>query len=114
MAAFEQFLNDKYLSAIHSPLLSTYLPGPASERDKFELAAMNDSPTLLDFVGSTPAPVTRVLVEFSSVIYGTKQLAFATSWKGPSEQSFLLLFSWWAVCLYGSVFIRCVFFDFVD
>jgi hypothetical protein len=111
MAAFEQFLNDKYLSAIHSPLLSTYLPGPASERDKFELTAMNDNPTLLDFVGSTPAPVTRVLVEFSSVIYGTKQLVFAASWKGPSEQSFLLLFSWWAVCLYGSVFIRCVFFN---
>jgi hypothetical protein len=114
MAAFEQFLNDKYLSAIHSPLLSTYLPGPAGERDKFELAAMNDNPTLLDFVGSTPAPVTRVLVEFSSVIYGTKQLAFAASWKGPSEQSFLLLFSWWAVCLYGSVFIRCVSFNFVN
>ena len=108
MAAFEQFINDKYLSALHSPLLSSYLPGSA-EMDKFELSSMNDNPTLLDFVGNTPAPVTKVLVSYASVIYGFKQLAFAASWKGPSEQSFLLLFTWWAVCLYGAPFLRYVF-----
>lgn len=104
MAAFEQFLNDKYLSALHSPLISSYLPGSTS-MDKFELATMSDN-TLLDFLASTPPPVTKLLVEYSSIIYGIKQLAFAASWKGPSEQSFLLLFAWWAVCLYGSILLR--------
>lgn len=107
MAAFEQFLNDKYLSALHSPLLSSYMPTSASsDRDKFELASMSEAPTLLDFVGNTPAPVTKVLVDFSPAISSFKRLLYAASWKGPSEESFLLLFVWWATCLYGSLFIR--------
>jgi hypothetical protein len=107
MAAFEQFLNDKYLSALHSPLLSSYMPALASsDRDKFELASMSDAPTLLDFVGSTPAPVTKLLVDFSPTILGLKRVVYAASWQGPSEDSFLLLFTWLAACLYGDLFIR--------
>lgn len=110
MAAFEQYLNDKYLSALHSPILSSYMPAmPTSstyDGDKIELASLSNAPTLLDFVNSTPAPVVKVLVDFYDVIVVLRGFAFALSWKGPTEQSFLLLFTWWALCLYGSVFLR--------
>ncbi|PVF92128.1 hypothetical protein CPB86DRAFT_830204 [Serendipita vermifera] len=106
MAAFEQFLNDKYLSALHSPILSSYLPASASERDKFELSPMSDTATLLDFVSSTPAPVTKVLVVFASPISMIRSTLSAASWKSSAEQSFLLLFGWCAVCLYGDLFLR--------
>jgi hypothetical protein len=106
MAAFEQFLNDKYLSALHSPILSSYMPASTSDRDKIELSPMSDTTTLLDFVSSTPAPVTKVLVEFASSISIVKWTLSAASWKSPAEQSFLLLFGWCAVCLYGDLFLR--------
>lgn len=110
MAAFEQYLNDKYLSALHSPILSSYMPSsPASgpnDRDRIELASLSNAPTLLDFVANTPAPVTKFLVDFYGVISVIRGLAFAVSWKAPTQRSFLLLFSWWALCLYGSFFLR--------
>ncbi|KAG8844212.1 hypothetical protein FRB91_000190 [Serendipita sp. 411] len=106
MAAFEQYISDKYLSALHSPLLSSYLPASSNERDRFELSAMSDSVTLLDFVSATPAPVTKVLVDFAPTIDVIKRLAVAASWKGPPSESFLFLFAWWSVCLYGGLFIR--------
>lgn len=107
MAAFEQYLNDKYLSALHSPLLSPYMQASSSaERDKFELAALRDVPTLLDFVASVPAPVTKVLVEFAYPIRLLNRFAFAASWKSSAEQSFLVLFAWVSICLYGGFFVR--------
>ncbi|CCA67195.1 hypothetical protein PIIN_01027 [Serendipita indica DSM 11827] len=80
----------------------------SAERDKFELAALRDVPTLLDFVASVPAPVTKVLVEFAYPIRLLNRFAFAASWKSSAEQSFLVLFAWVSICLYGGFFVRYV------
>lgn len=106
MSALEH-LTDKYFQALHSPL-SSYMPH-STERDKFELASMSDTPTLLDFVSNTPSPVTNLLVDYHGVILKLKRFAFAASWTGPTDESFLLLFAWWAACLYGEIAVRYVF-----
>ncbi|KAG8941939.1 hypothetical protein FRC03_003848, partial [Tulasnella sp. 419] len=63
--------------------------------------------SLYDFVTSTPAPVTRLLVELSPLISHIRWIAQVVSWNsGSSSESWLFLGVWWGLCLSVDVSLR--------
>ena len=81
---------------------------PPQEARLSTLSNANPPPTLLDFLSSVPPPVTTLLIELQPVIASLRWLAQSASWKGAAEQSWLLLFSWWAFCVLLPSFVKCV------
>jgi hypothetical protein len=67
----------------------------------FPKGPTNPSPqNLLGFVSSTPAPVTRILVELSGVIEWLLWFARVVNWRGHSaSESWLVVIAWCTLCL---------------
>jgi hypothetical protein len=84
------------------------LPPAPQEAELSTFSNPHPPPTLLDFLSSVPPPVTTVLIELQPAIAFLKWFAQSASWKGAAEQSWLLLFSWWAFCLLLPSFVKCV------
>ncbi|KAF6760026.1 integral peroxisomal membrane peroxin-domain-containing protein [Ephemerocybe angulata] len=62
---------------------------------------------LADFVQSVPSPLTFALVSLADSIQGFKNVLQILSWRSQSKfDGFLLVFAWWAVCLFADSVLR--------
>ncbi|TEB37554.1 hypothetical protein FA13DRAFT_1752294 [Coprinellus micaceus] len=62
---------------------------------------------LSDFVQSVPSPLTFALVSLSDVISATKNVLGILNWRsGSLFDGYLLVFGWWAVCLFADAVLR--------
>jgi hypothetical protein len=63
-------------------------------------------PVLIDFVNSVPHPLIVVLVQLAPHISTIRYAAELTSWRKSWYDSWLVLASWWAVCLLAQTALR--------
>jgi hypothetical protein len=70
--------------------------------------SQSTAPTLLDFVSTVPAPLTAVLVGLGPWIAQLRYFAELVSWRTTWDRSWLLLATWWGVCLLSVPILRYV------
>jgi hypothetical protein len=68
--------------------------------------ADGEVPVLIDFVNSVPHPLTVVLVQLAPHISTIRHIAEIISWRESWYDSWLVLASWWAVCLLTEIALR--------
>ncbi|KAF8335838.1 uncharacterized protein EI90DRAFT_3287746 [Cantharellus anzutake] len=108
MAAFDLPINDIYLSASHKNSLEMPSPSgisstlvPPSPPQPF------DPDGLIDFLGTVPPIVTKLLVELSPTLSLLRRTAQILSWRsGKQSESWLCLAMYWAICLGAGFSIR--------
>ncbi|KAI6121381.1 integral peroxisomal membrane peroxin-domain-containing protein [Pisolithus sp. B1] len=66
----------------------------------------NPPPTLLEFVTSTPPPLTYELVALAPYIQVIRHLLEIVSWESSWEESWLALGAWWALCLFSEATLK--------
>ena len=68
----------------------------------------NPPPTLLEFVSSTPPPLTYELVALAPYIQTIRHCLEIFSWESAWEESWLALGAWWALCLFSEPTLKYV------
>lgn len=66
----------------------------------------NPPPTLIEFVSSTPPPLTYELVALAPYIQIVRHLLEIISWESAWEESWLALGAWWALCLFSEATLK--------
>lgn len=81
-------------------------PTPPTVRPTTPVVPPSPKPTLLEFVTSTPAPLTYELVALAPYIQAVRHLLEIISWESPWEESWLALGAWWALCLFSEATLK--------
>ena len=99
MAAFDLPINDVYLSASHRNSLE--MPPPTKTSSIPQPPPQPFDPDgLVDFLGTVPPVVTKLLVELSPALSVLRRIVQILSWKsGRMSESWLFLVVYWVVCL---------------
>ena len=69
---------------------------------------MVHSAPLVDFLNTLPSPLTTTLVGLAPAIAHTRHALQVITWRGPREECWLALSTWWAICLVPEIGLRCV------
>ncbi|KAI6038484.1 integral peroxisomal membrane peroxin-domain-containing protein [Pisolithus marmoratus] len=90
------------------PRILQMSPTPATVRPATPVVppSPNPPPTLLEFVTSTPPPLTYELVALAPYIQAIRHLLEIISWESSWEESWLALGAWWALCLFAEATLK--------
>ncbi|RUP47892.1 hypothetical protein BC936DRAFT_145204 [Jimgerdemannia flammicorona] len=55
----------------------------------------------IDFLTSTPAPITRLLTYVGPIVHLLAYLIKLITWQGNPSESLLFIATWWSLCLFG-------------
>ncbi|KAH7885639.1 integral peroxisomal membrane peroxin-domain-containing protein [Phlebopus sp. FC_14] len=91
-------LRPKILQMPSTPSASSAVPsGPVLQ---------SPAPTLIEFVSTTPPPLTCALVALAPCIEVVRCFAEIVSWKSSWEESWLVVAAWWALCLLSEPMLK--------